>query len=126
MIDGHEKFKMEDLAGKHDWFMEVNWEDDKKTRDCQVIKLTFPNGDTAFTKKDHLYSVLFAIGNPKQQAEIIPQKLTRSRWYETTVGVKAKKDIRKGEQIIFPVKFSLPAVEEEVIIKNNQKLITSF
>ena len=115
MISTHEKFVMEDLSRENTWFMEVNWEDDKKTRDCQVVKITFPNGDTAYTKKDHLYSVLFAIGNPRQQSEIIPQKLSRNRWFETILSVKAKKDIAKGENITFPVKLSLPMVEEEII-----------
>ena len=60
-------------------------------------------------------AILFAIGNEAEQRKMIPQKLTRVKWYETVVSVKATKDIRKGENITFPIKITLPSVEEEVI-----------
>jgi len=115
MIDGHEKFQLKSEGEGSPWFIEVNWQDDPKTNQCKILKITFPNGDTSFIKKEHLLAVLFAIGSESEQQKMIPQKLTRSKWYETVLSVKATKDIRRGESIIFPVKITLPAVEEEVI-----------
>ena len=123
MITDYEKFKIVDESGKgKHLLMEVNWApENTETNQCKVLKLTYPNGEQAFVKKEYLNSMMFAIGSPAEQRKMIPQTITRTRWYETTVGVKATKDIRKGEMINFPVKFSMPAVEEEVIGERSPK-----
>ena len=59
--------------------------------------------------------MLFAIGNKEEQVKMIPQTIRRTKWYETVISVKAKKDIKKGEIITFPLKITLPTVEEEVV-----------
>ena len=116
MIKHYEKFRIPDQNKLHDWFMEVNWnEKDKKTNECKIIRVTFPNGKQAFIKKEHFLSVLFTFGDQEQQMKMVPQKLSRTRWYETVVSVKAKRDIKKGEDLTFPIKLSMPSEEEEII-----------
>ena len=125
MIIGHEKFRLQDLSKTKDFFAEVNWNpDDKTTNECQVIKFTHPDGSHSFVKQQHLYAMLFAIGNEIQQREMIPQKITKSRWYETVLSIKATKDIRRGESITFPIKITLPD-QSDLIIGNTQKDILS-
>lgn len=117
MLIEHEKFVIADTigSGKH-FFIEVNWQnDDPRTNECKVLKITFPNNDVIYMKKEHLMGMLFAIGNPAEQRQMTPQVIRRSRWYETIISVKAKKNIKQGQNITFPLKISLPTVEEEVI-----------
>lgn len=116
MLTDHEKFRVQDQGGKNDFFFEVNFnKEDEKTNDCKVVKVVFPNKQEAYIKREHLHAILFAIGNEEQQQKLIPQKVVHSRWYETILSVKATKDIRKGEQITFPVRLSMPDQTEEVI-----------
>lgn len=116
MIDGHEKFRLKDMSGKNDLLIEVNWNpDNPEQNECKVLKFTYPDGKTAVVKKEYLMSVLFAIGNEAEQKKMIPQRVSRSRWYETIISVKATKDIRKGESMTFPLKITLPSEEEEIV-----------
>ena len=123
MLKDYAKAKIMDLYGKETGIeLEVNWNPkDEKTNDCKVLRLKTPEGKEFFVKKEEFLVFLFTIGNPEEQAKMVPQKLTKSKWYETILSVKATKDIRKGENITFPIKISLPAVEEEIIgeIKKN-------
>ena len=115
MLTEHEIFQIPTI-NKKDFRIEVNYKpDDPATNECKILKLKFPDGSTDYVKREHLYSFLFAIGRPEDQRKIVPQKLTKVRWYETVLGVKATKDIRKGEMMNFPIKISIPSVEEEVI-----------
>ena len=115
MLTTHEKFRMLDKGGNNNFFIEVNWKDDERIKNCQVFRFIFPDGKTAIIDKKHLLEVLFATGAPEEQQKMIPQTIRRSRWYETVISVKAKKDIVKGENITFPLKITLPTEEEAVI-----------
>lgn len=108
MMTGYEKLRVPDQNLIHPFFIEVNWSKSKKVNECKVLRITFPNGDTAFVKKEHLHAILFALGNAEEQRRMIPQTIQNVRWYETVVSVKAKKDIYKGENITFPLKITLP------------------
>ena len=115
MLQGYYKFRLPDKSKKNDFYAEVNWKEDESIESCQIIRFTFPDGKQAYLERKLLNEMLFAIGRKEDQRKMIPQKMTRVRWYETVVSVKAKKDIHKGENITFPIKISLPSVEEEVI-----------
>lgn len=116
MILGNEKFQIPDVAKLHDFFAEVNWNPkDEETNACKVIRFTFPDGTEALVKREHLHAILFAIGSEEEQRNLIPQVSKKVRWYETVLSVKASKDIRKGEEITFPVKLSLPDMYEEKV-----------
>jgi len=105
-----------DKGGKNDITIDVNWNpEDKESNDCKVLKLTYPDKKTAFIDRDKLMSFLFMVGTPDQQRDLIPQTLTMVREYQTVIGIKATKDIRKGEDIVVPVKFDIPISKEEVI-----------
>jgi len=125
MITGHEKFRLTDLGKKNDFTIEVNYkgDEDAETNECKILKITFSDGKECYIEKEKLNSVLFAIGTAAEQRQMIPQVIRRSRWYETVISVKAKKDIRKGEDITFPLKITLPTEEEAVIaeIKREQR-----
>lgn len=120
---GHEKFALPDENKKNTLVFEVNWTEDKSVAGCKLLRVHLPNGDMAVVRKEHLNAILFALGNEEEQKKMIPQVTRRSRWYETMVGVKAKKDIKKGEEIVFPIKLSLPTFEEEVIAETKRDIL---
>ena len=131
MITTHEKFRITS-EDKEDIIFEVNWNvKDDKINDCKLLKMILPDGKEYTFKKEFLNSVLFAIGTADEQRKMIPQVIRKTRWYETVISVKAKKDIIKGEDITFPLKITLPSVEEEAIAeikkeaKDKGKLWTS-
>ena len=116
MLKHHEKFRLVDLNGKPAATVEVNWNpEDPKTNECKVLKFTYPDGTTSHVERKLLNELLFAIGKSEDQQKLIPQVNRKVRWYETVLGVRATKDIRKGETINFPIKITLPSIEEEVI-----------
>lgn len=112
--------------------LEVNWSDDAAIRDCQVIRVSFPkskDGGSFVIKKEELNALTFAMGTKSEQMKMIPIVETRSRHYETVLGITATKNIKKGEKIVFPVSIPLPTFSEEIIseakrdaVKNHQGL----
>lgn len=115
MINEYEKFRIQDQGLKNDWFIEVNWEDKNDIKDSQLLKITFPNGDIAYTKRDHVNAMLFAIGSPADQVKLIPQRIVRKRRFEGLVRMVAQKNIKKGEEIISTCYHDLPDLVDEVI-----------
>ena len=115
MIRDYNKLRIPDENKTSDIIAEVNWNVyDKKTNDCKYVRITV-DGKTSVIKKEHLYAFLFTIGNEEEQRKMIPKVETRSRWYETTISVKAKHDIKRGEEITFPLKLTLPTFSQEII-----------
>lgn len=125
MITDYNKARFIDENKTGEFFAEVNWNKfDEKVRDCKLIRFTFPGGKTCMVKKEALLSFLFAIGSEEEQRKMIPQLINRSRHYETTVSVEAKHDIKKGENVTFPIKLTLPTFSEEIIAEAKRELLT--
>lgn len=109
MIDGYQKFRVPDHSGKNHIIAEVNWdENDPEVSKCRVVKFNFPDGSKSIVKRDDLNQILFAIGDKEAQMNLIPQELQAVHWRKTILGVKAHKDIKKGEMVNFPIEISFP------------------
>ena len=116
MIRTYEKLRIPDVNRKNSFEVEVNWNPkDPKTNECKYLRFKFPNGDKALVKREYFQAFLFAVGTPEQQRSLIPQSTKHTRWYETTLGITAWKDVRKGEKLVCAVKISLPAFEDEAV-----------
>lgn len=118
MIKNYEKFRLIDKAGRNDFFCNVNWNpEDEDTNECKIFKFTFPDGKEAHVERKHLLEILFACGRAEDQQKMIPQTLETVHHYKTVLGIKANKDIGKGEMVNFPVELSVPcsALREDVI-----------
>lgn len=116
MISHHEKFELPDQNKAHNFHLEVNWNtNDPITNECKVVKFTFPDGKQAFVRREHLHSILFAIGRLEDQGKLIPQKQETIRNIETVLGIKASKHIEKGEMINVRVKIPIPLSQQETI-----------
>ena len=104
-----------------DVYLEVNWNpDDEKINQCQVFKLTYPDGNdkkSIFIGRKQILEILFACGKPEDQQKMIPQTLETIHHYKTVLGLKATKDISKGEMMNFPIDLSVPcaALRQDVI-----------
>ena len=117
MLDQYEKLVWVD-ADERDTGMrfEVNWApDDAKTNECKVIKMTLKDGTVHYIKREMLNAFLWLIGTAEDQRKMLPQTIIKTKWYETVVSVKATKDIHKGEEVVFPIKISLPDERREAI-----------
>lgn len=117
MINNYERFRLPDENKDSELLVDVNWNaKDEKTNGCKILKFILPDGKEVMVKREYLNQVLFAIGNPEDQKKLIPQSMETVHWRETVLGVKATKDIRKGEMINFPIKISFPCTLVREII----------
>ena len=116
MLTDYQKFQLPDQNDNKNIVAEVNYSEDPNVKECQIVKFICPNGDKVFVKRDHLNQILFAIGKAEDQRKMIPQKIHTVHWFETVLGVKATKDIRKGEMINFPIKASVPCTYVKELI----------
>lgn len=127
MIKTHEQILVPDINRENPLVVEVNWNPkDKKTNECKVVRLIYPNGQTALVKREHLHGVLFSIGREEDQQKLVPQTLTRIRNYETMLGITATKNIAKGEKINVHVKIPIPLTQDDVYAgaRSSKKIIT--
>lgn len=109
MIENYEKFRILDENKTNEFYAEVNWDsEDKKSNNCKLIRFTFPDGKTSVVKTSLLNELLFTIGDPEAQRKLIPQTIETVHKYTTVLGIKATKNIEKGEMINFPVSLSVP------------------
>ena len=119
MLTEHEKFNLVDPnMASTGVSLEVNWNpEDELTNDCKVLKMTLPDGSVKFIERKILLEILFAIGKPEDQRKMIPQTLETIHHYKSVLGIKASKDIGKGEMINFPIELSVPcsALRQDVI-----------
>ena len=121
MIKGHEVFRLYE-EGSSDTSkqiqLEVNWNQDPGVKDCKLIRVIYPKTKESFViKRERLNAVLFALGKPDEQMDMIPQKISRKRRFEGVVRMKATKDIKKGEEIVTTCFHDLPDFEDEIIGK---------
>lgn len=116
MLRSYEKFRLSDENKRNEFFIEVNRNPkDEKSNECQLITFVHPDGSETTIKREYIMSMIFAMGTEEQQQKLIPQKISQVRFLKTTLGIKATKDIAKGEMINIPVDLKLPSIEEEVI-----------
>lgn len=109
MIEGHQRFRIPDHSGNNHIIAEINWdESDPEVAKCRLIKFKLPDGTRSIVKRDDLNQILFAIGDKESQMSLIPQELQAVHWRKTILGVKATKDIKKGEMVNFPIEISFP------------------
>lgn len=120
MLHSHESFRFADRGTGKEFYAEVNWAGDDN---CEKVRFTFPDGSKVVVKRNELNAMLFAMGSRDEQMKMVPSVETRSRWYETVLGITATKDIKKGEKIVMPVKITLPTFEEEIIAEAKKDVL---
>lgn len=115
MLTEHHVFTPTVKGGKPVAF-EVNWnEKDAASNNSQVIKVSIDDKQ-AYISRDDLLQFVFAIGKADDQIKLIPQTLTKVHAKKTVFTIKATKDIRKGEDVVFAaeVDFECPYAENVI------------
>ena len=120
MLNNYQKLVLPDKSGKsNDIFAEINWNEASKG---QYVRFTL--GDKqCIVKKDHLYSILFILGNEKEQDKIISPfvKQTRVTKFTKMIGITTGKNIGKGELINVLLEFTFnPETNQMTIGKGNR------
>lgn len=112
MLKDFARYIFPDKAGGNNLTFEVNYSPEDK--DMAMIR--WKCGDkTGFIERKHLFEFLWVIGKPEEQRKMIPQKLRKTRYIQKTIGIKATKDIRKGEMINCTINLDIPLSEEEIV-----------
>lgn len=82
------------------------------------------NDEKAVIALGDIRSIIFALSNPKQQRDMLPLQMVTQRNYKTLLGLKAERDIKKGEMINFQVDIPLPPIEKEIAQEAARQLRT--
>ena len=69
-----------------------------------------------------LRTILFALSSPKQQRDMMPLQMVTQRRYQTVLGVRAEKNIKKGEVVNFKVDIPLPPIEKEIMMEATRQI----
>ena len=109
MLVEHHLFQPDDRAKKHTFSFEVNWnESDETTNKSKIIKIGCSCGKSSYVKREDMLQFFYAIGTVEDKKKMIPQSITRVHEQDMFVGIKATKDIHKGEDVNFKFKVSIP------------------
>ena len=94
MISTHEKIRLTPELS-----CEVNW--NKAVIPCKKFRLTDEKkGTQHIIDRDSIYSMLFMFGDDEQQSSLVPVVSMQVREVVKLLKVRAKKDIKKGDEIV--------------------------
>lgn len=96
-----------DDKGNPDLIIELEWGNRKGAK---FVKAKVGEHTAWWLAKD-LWAVAFAIADEEAQEKMIPSKLMEVRKISKMVRVKAKNDIKAGEEITFKVGFDLTPMD---------------
>lgn len=92
----------------------------------EFVSIHDKSGNKCAVEKKDLYAFVFMVCNPEQQSELMPVRKTTITKYVRQHRVVAKKDIKKGEEIVVNCEIDVPTVVEEGIygmMKNESPII---
>lgn len=123
MVEGRQKVVLKDFSGNNlDVIFEINWNSFTSSKGWSKITV----GDkTVVLDKNHLWSILFMLGNEKEQQEMLSRrtKMNRVRKHMRVIGVKTTRKVEKGELINIALDFTYnPEKDSLTIGKGNNSL----
>ena len=114
MLSEPEKFNIKVISG-NPMSIEVNWRpEDEETNNCKVLRIKVGDKESYLATGD-LRTILFAISDKEEQKKMMPLQMITQRKWNTVLGIKAHKNIKKGEMVNFSVDIPLPPIEEEIM-----------
>lgn len=93
------------LQAAENMTIEANW--NVAVTPGKAFKVTI-DGKEAIMERDDLYSLMMAFGDEQQQSDLIPVEKTQVRAIKRLLKIRAKKDIRQGEQITAIFEYFVP------------------
>jgi hypothetical protein len=121
MLKDREKIILPDLKKIND--IEIDVIPDEFYKD--KLKVIMGGKEALINRKD-LFSIAFVIADPDTQVDLTPVKQTTIRKYVRQYRITAKKNIKKGEQIIFNTSFDVPlevyeGLRKDIFEQQNKK-----
>ena len=118
MIEEAQKFGIEDLSGRTKCSIfavpkKVEVPDGEPTYTLETVEIEIDDKKAIIALGD-LRSIIFGLSDPKAQRDLLPIQMVTQRRYQTVLGVKASKNIKKGEMVNFKVDIPLPPIEKEI------------
>jgi hypothetical protein len=115
MIDEPKTIVLPDVSGKSNHIpVQLNWND--RVKGCKYLKFILPNGETAIIDKDHWRTIAFFIANEEEQQKMMDRRVVTVKHIIQHLGVKATKDIFKGENINITLDTAIPvAIQDSVL-----------
>jgi len=112
MIENHNKITIPDVNGKNDLTIEVNWSSVPEIQGCKMFKVEI-NGQYGIIKAEDLFAILFALGSEEVKEKLMPVRSTTITKYYKQHRVVAKKDIKRGEELVVNCSINVPSVVRE-------------
>lgn len=115
MIDEPRTIVLPDVSGKSNHIpVQLNWND--KVKGCKYLKFILPNGETAIVDKEHFRTIMFFIANEEEQMKMMERRMVTVKHITRKIGIKATKDIAKGENIDITLTTAIPvAIQDRVL-----------
>lgn len=105
MMEEYDQMKIEDLRGRHDVKLEVNFSGNSELKETVKIEI---GGEEAVIPIKYLYSFVFMVANHEQQDNLMPIKQTLIRKIVKQHRIMAKKNIKKGEYVVARCETNVP------------------
>lgn len=112
MIKDPVEFKVGKLA------IDVNW--DLSVVPCKEIRVRFGDYEEIIDRGE-LMSLLMLFGNDEEQEKLIPVERTEMVRVERLLHIKATKNLKKGEFITVPYRYSLNREAYEIVARENPR-----
>jgi len=97
--------------------VEVNWNEEVKP--CEKIRITVDGKEQIIDRAD-FYSMMFVFGDEAQQEQLIPVERLKVREITRLLTIRAKKDMKRGEKMLFPYTYYIPDVLYQSIRLSNK------
>lgn len=107
------KLLVEDRKNKNNLELTVDWKNRKKGR---YIKAQMGNLK-AELNKDQLWKAIFTIVEEHKQEMMIPTERIDTKHFSKWITVKATKNIKKGENIVFKTEFTISEEDAKAILR---------
>lgn len=103
MLKEQEKFILPDLDKKNELGLEVNWNGNSE----KLVKVTL-GGQQCTVRVIDLYKFIFVVCDTEQQSELLPIRKTEVRKYVKQHRIRAKKDIKVGDELVVNCEIDVP------------------
>jgi SET domain-containing protein len=106
MLKNKNTVKLKDLEGKNKVIVDINF----RKEDPEVVKITM--GDRfAIVSRKELFGVALVLGKPQEYEDLLeltPPKEIEVIQHTRAITVKATKDIKEGEEVVFNIQYEVP------------------
>lgn len=113
---GGNQAMLNDVDGRTPIFLDINFGGQERYKDTVMISIG--DSERRIIRYSDLFSFMFVLGTPEQQAKMMPVRQELGNEYMKQVRIKCKKDMKEGEELVVNIRVNVPQVVEEQILKD--------